>query len=289
MSPVPNTPDTPDAPDQRDPRSLPVSEFFVSVQGEGVRTGVPSAFIRLSGCNLRCRWCDTPHASWSPEFITAAPALAPDLALALAPAVAPLAPGAPLDGSRVPIGRLVQWAVDARVDDVILTGGEPMLFDAVEPLTQALRRAGLRITIETAGTIARAPERLACDLMSISPKLADSTPLPGDPRDPAGTWRARHEQRRLNLSALQSLIDGFPEHQLKFVVSATRDVNEINEIDTLLSQLRGWSPQRVLLMPEGTAPHAPGALRWLVDACIARRWRYCHRVHIDLFGHTRAT
>jgi 7-carboxy-7-deazaguanine synthase len=44
-----------------------ISEIFYSIQGEGELTGVPSVFIRTSGCNLRCRWCDTPYASWKPE------------------------------------------------------------------------------------------------------------------------------------------------------------------------------------------------------------------------------
>ena len=44
-----------------------ISEIFHSIQGEGVLTGVPSVFVRTSGCNLRCNWCDTPYASWNPE------------------------------------------------------------------------------------------------------------------------------------------------------------------------------------------------------------------------------
>ena len=44
-----------------------ISEIFYSIQGEGELTGVPTVFIRTSGCNLRCRWCDTPYASWNPE------------------------------------------------------------------------------------------------------------------------------------------------------------------------------------------------------------------------------
>ena len=89
-----------------------------------------------------------------------------------------------------------------------------MMFANIEPLSRALRESGLHVTIETAGTIDRPVE---CDLLSLSPKLANSTPR-GDSRDPKGEWEARHEQRRLQPAVLQSLIDEHKERQLKFVV-----------------------------------------------------------------------
>jgi len=46
---------------------MKIAEIFYSIQGEGMLTGVPSVFVRTSGCNLRCVWCDTPYTSWSPE------------------------------------------------------------------------------------------------------------------------------------------------------------------------------------------------------------------------------
>lgn len=236
--------------------TLPVSETFLSIQGEGKLTGVPSFFIRASGCNLRCAWCDTPYASWDPE------------------------------GSPRILDDLVREATDSGAAHVVLTGGEPMIFDAVEPLSRALAGAGLHVTVETAGTVHRPKDRLACDLMSISPKLTNSAPAPGDPRDPTGAWRVRHEARRLNLPALNALLGDFPSRQIKFVVSGETDVAEI---DALLAALRGWRPEDVMLMPEGVTTPPPDRVTWVTRVCAERGWRYCRRLHIELFGNTRGT
>ena len=227
---------------------LRIAETFASVQGEGIWTGIPSTFIRVSGCNLRCVWCDTPYASWRPE-----------------------GPVRDVDDIANEIAR-------NGLDHVVITGGEPMLFDAVEDLAARCRAQGRTITIETAGTIYR---DLACDLMSISPKLANSTP--DDP-----VWHDRHEAARLNLDVLQRLIDGYP-YQLKFVVNPDAG-DDLAEIETLLAQLRGIESQRVLIMPEGTDSatlHRRG--RALVAPVMARNWRLTSRLHIDLFGNTKGT
>ena len=244
---------------------LPVAETFTSIQGEGLLTGVPSYFVRLSGCNLRCAWCDTPYASWKPE------------------------------GAGRSIDELVADGRASGVRHAVLTGGEPMMFDGVCELSGRLSEpverggAGMHITIETAGTVLPrgGKWKLACDLMSISPKLASSTPR-GDARDPSGVWTARHEGRRLNLPVLQALLDRYPpgKRQLKFVVSRRDD---LGEIDGLLASLSGWTPGEVLLMPEGVT--LPGAERreLVVGACLERGFRYCHRLHIELFGNKRGT
>lgn len=236
--------------------TLPISETFASIQGEGKLTGVPSFFIRVSGCNLRCGWCDTPYASWNP------------------------------DGQSRPVEDLVQQAAASGVHHVVLTGGEPMMFDQAAELTHLLKARGLHITIETAGTINR---QVACDLMSISPKLSNSTPgtaAQPDARDPLGVWRARHDSRRTNIGALQSLIDSYESRQLKFVVSTPAD---LPEIDSLLGRLRGWNAADVMLMPEGVCPPRAEQTEWMVGECLRRGWRYCRRLHIDLFGNKRGT
>jgi 7-carboxy-7-deazaguanine synthase len=231
---------------------LRVCEIFASVQGEGIWTGVPSTFVRISGCNLRCGWCDTPYASWHPE------------------------------GEIVPVDQIAQAVIDNGLNHVVLTGGEPMLFEAIEPLALRLREAGKTITIETAGTVFR---DLACDLMSISPKLANSVPPEGsiDPK-----WVKRHEQTRLQPPILQQLIDTY-DVQLKFVVNPELP-GDFLEIEELLGQLRNVPADRVLLMPEGIDVETlrrRAAL--LVQPCMERNWRLTTRLHIELFGNKRGT
>jgi 7-carboxy-7-deazaguanine synthase len=246
------------------PVTLPISETFYSIQGEGKLTGVPSFFIRTSGCNLRCAWCDTPYASWEP------------------------------DGGQRAIDSLVQEALAARATHVVLTGGEPMMFPQIEALTHALRARNLHITIETAGTIFRT---LPCDLMSISPKLGNSTPHGGRAFSPThaaskmpplalSQWAIRHEARRLNFPVLNHLLAVYPDHQLKFVVASD---NDLAEIEAVLAHLSNWQPADILLMPEGTAPPSAASKEWITRACLARGWRYCQRLHLDLFGNKRGT
>lgn len=239
------------------PTTLPISETFASIQGEGKLAGVPSFFVRVAGCNLRCGWCDTPYASWEPE------------------------------GQTQTIESIVAQASASGVRHAVLTGGEPMMFEAIGDLAQALRARGFHITIETAGTVFRP---FPIDLASISPKLANSAPRPGDPRDPLGVWRERHEQRRRRPDVVQAFIEqarrDATDVQLKFVVALPTD---LEEVDALLAEIEGWHPGDVLLMPEGVATPTPGSTRWVVDECLRRAWRYCHRLHIDLFGHARGT
>ncbi len=123
-----------------------ISETFLSIQGEGLLAGTPSFFIRTSGCNLRCRWCDTPYASWHPE------------------------------GDRRSISDLVAEAQAGPATHVVVTGGEPLLQREVGDLTEGLRDAGLHVTVETAGTL---DPVFYCDLLSVSPKTSNSDPEGG--------------------------------------------------------------------------------------------------------------
>jgi 7-carboxy-7-deazaguanine synthase len=223
-----------------------ISEIFYSLQGEGSLTGVPSLFIRTSGCNLRCTWCDTPYTSWEPEGADRT--------------VADIADEAERSGAR----------------HVVITGGEPMIAREIVDLTLMLASRGRHITIETAGTVI-AP--VACDLMSISPKLANSTPhLRG-----GGQWAERHDRVRYAPRVLRRLITEYP-HQLKFVVMSPEDLAEIRSI---VEEIRA-DRANVLLMPEGRDDTTlRDRSQWLAEICKREGYRFSPRLHIQIWGDQR--
>ncbi len=229
-----------------------ISEIFYSIQGEGELAGVPSVFVRTSGCNLRCAWCDTPYASWNPE------------------------------GEQRTVGQVVA-AVDAhpQARHVVLTGGEPMIAKEMRELAAELKKGGRHITIETAGTIA--PADIACDLASLSPKLLNSAP---DPLE-HGAWRKKHEATRWQPEVVRAWIDRYA-YQFKFVVARPEDVDEL---ESMLAALKREIPRhKVLLMPEGiSAEKIRGRAAWLGELCKARGYRYAHRLHLELYGNRRGT
>ena len=231
---------------------MKISELFFSIQGEGELTGIPSVFVRTSGCNLRCRWCDTKYSSWTPE------------------------------GENVDIEELVERVCSYPARHVVITGGEPMIAKDIKEFVDLLKQSGKHITIETAGTIA--PNGIQCDLASISPKLSDSTPEKGEISE---EWIERHDSTRIDHDILNEWIDSY-EFQLKFVVSRKEEINEVKcIIDKIESDIL---PEKVLLMPEGTDSetiHSRYAM--LVDLCKENGFRMCNRLHLDLFGNTRGT
>lgn len=220
-----------------------IAEIFYSIQGEGILVGVPSVFVRTSGCNLRCSWCDTPYTSWNPE------------------------------GPEMSTDAIVAEVLRYPARHVVVTGGEPMLFAPTIALTQTLKSHGLHITIETAGTVY---QPITCDLMSISPKLANSTPS----EEPHAS---RHEAARYRPEILQRLMREY-EYQLKFVVAAPDDIGEIK---TILDAVQA-DRSRVLLMPEGTSAEKMRERgQWLAEICKREGFRYSPRLHVDLWGHKR--
>lgn len=226
-----------------------VSEIYFSIQGEGKLTGVPSAFIRTSGCNLRCHWCDTPYTSWEPK------------------------------GESLTPSQVVESLARFPTTFAVLTGGEPMIAPGVEELTILLRERGYHLTIETAGTVWK---NVVCDLASVSPKLKNSTPITRE----GGRWAHMHDEARINLNVIRQFM-ACDDYQLKFVVDAPDDIVEIEELmhcldhpdrSCVLLMPQGVSSEE--LTQRG---------RWLAEVCKDRGFRYCPRLHIMMYGNTRGT
>ncbi len=244
-------------------RTLSVAEVFNSRQGEGKLTGVASHFIRLSGCNLRCWFCDTPYASWQPT------------------------------GQPVAISDLISGARGSGLQHVVLTGGEPLLFSGVETLVAGLRAAGLHVTIETAGTIA---SRVGADLMSISPKLSRSGPrwekIRSQPHlqeisaEDARRWHRLHQRRRWAPQAIGSLIQAAIDYQVKFVVDGAADAEEVLAMVRQLSLPK----QHVWIMPQGiTAKQLDHQRQWLQPWSDQQGFQYCDRLQIHWYGNRPGT
>lgn len=168
---------------------MQIAELYPSIQGEGFLTGTKSVFVRASGCNLRCRYCDTPYASWKPE------------------------------GEDLSVEEIADRVVNLELSHVVLTGGEPMLFAELIPLAAELRRTGHHVTIETAGTLYLPVE---CDLMSISPKLSNSIPTADAP------WTVRHNHARHSPETIRRLVAEH-EYQVKFVIDTIQDCAEVKK------------------------------------------------------------
>jgi len=100
---------------------MKVNEMFKSIQGEGIYIGVPMFFIRLTGCNLRCEWCDTQYAFY--------------------------------EGEEMSINSIVKSVEDSGLKWVCITGGEPLLQEDVYKLIDTLIRKGYKILLETNGSI----------------------------------------------------------------------------------------------------------------------------------------
>ena len=190
---------------------------------------------------MRCRWCDTPYTSWEPE------------------------------GERRPVAELVEGAVTSGVRHVVVTGGEPLLQREIGALTASLTAAGLHITVESAGTV---DPPFHCDLLSLSPKTANS--------DPADRHRDRHRRLRFDRAPAVRLLKRFPEHQLKFVVEGAEDMPEILEMLAAIGQIE---PARVLLMAQGrTVDEVTERAPAISALCLEHGFRYTPRLHLDLFG-----
>lgn len=226
-----------------------IAELFESRQGEGLLTGQQSVFVRASGCNLRCWFCDTRYASWEPE------------------------------GDELSVDEIVDRVAQFDSRHVVITGGEPMLFVDLVELTERLKASGYHITIETAGT---RDLPVTCDLMSISPKFSSSAPGQAD----HAVWRRLHEERRHTPSVVRRLVREY-DYQIKFVVDTSDDLVDVERYLAEFAELDRsrvmLMPQGVEIGELQAKSH------WIAEYCQAQGLMFCPRKQIEWFGLVRGT
>lgn len=233
-----------------------------TIQGEGKLNGIPSLFIRLAGCNLRCTWktlsggiceCDTAYAAYNVQ-----------------------------GAFKMGVEEIVQIVNQNRghITHIVITGGEPFLqAEALRELCHQLKTvAPFHLTVETNTTLYDETVAQYIDLFSMSPKLSGSIPPP--------PHADQHDKLRLRPENIQAFISHARKHgkdfQLKFVYSSEADIVEIK---TLLTQLHDWKKEDILLMPMGTTPEELTlTIPKTLEHCIQNGWRFCDRLHISLFG-----
>lgn len=229
---------------------LNISELFYSIQGEGRLAGVPSVFVRLAGCDLRCRWCDTPYAMEASQ------------------------------GQDITTEQIMSQVSAYKCMNVVVTGGEPLIAPDLPDLLAALSKEDKHITLETSATRFR---KLNCDLISISPKLSNSLPAGTD--NPH-----YKEQDRLNISAIRNYIDrhdyqlkfvvenetDLPE--IEQVLKQLQDSEKNGEIDR----------NKVFLMPQAQTRKQHNQLGpRIAQMCLEKGFRYCPRLQIELWDNQR--
>ena len=243
-------------------KTQPLGETYTCLQGEGKYMGMPHILIRVTGCRLRCQFadsfCDTPYASWKPE------------------------------SGKFTLNDIVKVYEDnPQIKHTMITGGGPTLY---KKLLQELCIIGKKynhtITIETEGSEF---VQTMGDNISLSPKLSNSTPIPGTwmsfaNRHVTESDKKKHEKWRCNYKAMKQLIDNHPDYQLKPVISNLNELAEVKDLQKILN----IPNDKVWLMPEGLTEGQLKKRRvWLMELCTELGYNYAERLHIIAYGDKR--
>ncbi len=162
--------------------------------------------------------------------------------------------------------------------------GEPCLQPALVTLIERLNLAKLHVTVETAGTVYLP---MACDLISISPKLANSTPKS---KSISAKWIALHEQRRWRPEVIEQLVHDARAWQLKFVVDEPQDCSDLlAHVEALQPRLPNIQ-EHVWIMPQARDGETLREKQaWLKPWCDSQGFRYCERWQLLWYGDRRGT
>lgn len=247
-------------------KTRPIQELSAVIQGEGSLMGVPHLLIRFTGCKLRCQFkdsfCDTWYASWKPEK------------------------------GGFSLSDVFDFIYSyPHIKHVFITGGGPTLQKELLPqVVDICRSEGLFTTIETEGS---EYVETQADLISLSPKFANSTPIPGTEKPWGGgivteKEKEQHEKWRTNYTAMNLLINNQVNQghdwQLKPVISSKEDIEELKKLQEFLDVPNN----KVWLMCEGIEDKQLQKNRqWIMELCIAEGYNYTDRLHVIAYGDKR--
>lgn len=240
---------------------LAVNEIYGPVQqGEGKSAGKDVIFLRLSGCNLACDWCDTPYTwNWKGTKFVHPEKYDP----------------------KDEVKKMTTDEVKSKVQEyaagvkaLVISGGEPMLQQAsLLPLLREFGKDSWWVEVETNGTIE--PEDEFIRLISqfnCSPKTSNSGP-------------DNPEKKRLDILALRKIAQQRDKSTFKFVIQSINDAVEVRDI----IQLANIKPEQVWIMPEGKTKEEQLAREG--DARLLARsngYNFSPRLHVLQFGNKRA-
>ena len=232
---------------------FPVSEIFYSIQGEGSLAGVPSVFVRIAGCPLRCSWCDTSYA-WTTE-----------------------------ESEMMSLQDIVQKVGSFNCGYVVVTGGEPLACDKISLLLEGLKAVTEHITIETA---AIEYISIPCDMVSISPKLSNSYPGDIDNID-------EYKDKALNYAAIAKYIRQYPyqlkfvvagEEDMPEIVQAIEQIAQLSEIG-----VKGIKKKTMLMPKAAGRQHYRELAPKIAELCIKYDYIFSPRLQLEFWGNTKGT
>ena len=234
---------------------MKILEETFTIQGEGRYTGVPSLFIRTTGCNLRCSWkgiddeitvCDTPYSSLYPE-----------------------------KGYNLDIDNVLEKLNNSNTKHVIITGGEPSMVSNLSEIANKFIYNEYKVTVETNGTIYHKNMHEA--FMSLSPKLKSSY------HQEIAHWKNIHKRNNNFTESCKKWMET-NDYQFKFVYSLENDLEEILQIQDKLK----IPNDKIYLMPQGISTEQFKQVeKSLWNICSEKGFNFSQRVHINIFGNVR--
>ncbi len=228
--------------------TINICELFQSIQGEGNLQGMPSVILRLTGCNLNCKWCDTQMLLKDNKGIEYTDEM------------------------------LLKVLQGYNCSHIIITGGEPTINTNLNELIKILKDNGYYVTVETNATNII---DLDCNLVSMSPKLSNSVPFTKQDEDKL----AEYNKQRININAIKHYIQN-NNYQIKFVCRGLQ--SDIDEVKNILKLIGEYDSTKVMIMPlADSREQLYFVQKELIRLCVKNNLRYANRLQLQVWNNEK--